>query len=179
MRSLRRLLPLLLVVLASPARAGDVLVFAAASFADALKEVGQQYEPASGNKLIFNLAASSVLARQIKEGAPADLFISADEAKMDDLAAAGNFREAVRHLYLALLSRLHRAGAIDYDPTLSNWDYCRGFRGRREWLPTFRELTLRFDFAWYGSTEVGQDGYLAFRSMSQPILAPDEVTPDA
>ena len=97
----------------------------------------------------------------------------------DDLAAAGNFREAVRHLYLALLSRLHRAGAIDYDPTLSNWDYCRGFRGRREWLPTFRELTLRFDFAWYGSTDVGQDGYLAFRRLSQPILAPDPGSPNA
>ncbi len=97
----------------------------------------------------------------------------------DDLAAAGNFREAVRHLYLALLSRLHRAGAIDYDPTLSNWDYCRDFRGHREWLPTFRELTLRFDFAWYGSRDVGQDGYLAFRRMSQPILAPDEGSPNA
>lgn len=95
----------------------------------------------------------------------------------DELAASGNFREAVRSLYLALLSRLHRVGAIDYDPTLSNWDYCRQFRGHREWVPTFRELTSRFDFAWYGKFEVGQDGYASFRKLTEPILSAP--TPDA
>ena len=44
----------------------------------------------------------------------------------DALAAKGEYREAMRNLYLALLSRLHRDGAIHYDPTLSNWDYLRG-----------------------------------------------------
>jgi tetratricopeptide (TPR) repeat protein len=94
-------------------------------------------------------------------------------ALADELAAQGRFREAVRSLYLALLSRLHRAGAIDYDPTLSNWDYCRRFRGRREWLPTFRDLTHRFDFAWYGVAEVEQPGYLHFRSLTEPLLRPE------
>lgn len=73
---------------ASLLRAASVNVFAAASLSDALKEIAQKYEPASGDKLVFNLAASSVLARQIKEGAPADLFFSADEAKMTDLDQA-------------------------------------------------------------------------------------------
>ncbi|MEO6994673.1 MAG: molybdate ABC transporter substrate-binding protein [Lacunisphaera sp.] len=70
-------------------RAADLNVFAAASLSDALKEIGKTYESATGDKLHFNLAASSALARQIKEGAPADVFFSADEAKMDDLAKAG------------------------------------------------------------------------------------------
>ncbi len=69
--------------------AADLNVFAAASLSDALKEIAKTYEPTSGDKLHFNLAASSALARQIKEGAPADVFFSADEAKMDDLANAG------------------------------------------------------------------------------------------
>ena len=69
--------------------AADVTVFAAASLSDALKEIARGYEPASGDKLVFNLAASSLLARQIKEGAPADIFFSADEAKMDGLARKG------------------------------------------------------------------------------------------
>ena len=48
----------------------------------------------------LNLAASSTLARQIKEGAPADLFFSADEAKMDDLAKAGLIDPATRQSVL-------------------------------------------------------------------------------
>lgn len=68
------------------ARAAELNVFAAASLSDALKEIAKTYEPASGDKLRFNLGASSTLAVQIKQGAPADIFFSADEAKMDDLA---------------------------------------------------------------------------------------------
>ncbi|MDC0714773.1 DUF4129 domain-containing protein [Stigmatella sp. ncwal1] len=89
----------------------------------------------------------------------------------DELAAQGQYREAVRSLYLALLSRLHREGAILYDSTLSNWDYLRQFKGRREWLPPFRELTRRFDFAWYGNLPVGAEGYRDFRALTQPLLA--------
>lgn len=96
----------------------------------------------------------------------------------DELAAKGEYREAVRSLYLALLSRLHREGAILYDSTLSNWDYLRNFKGRREWLPPFRELTRRFDFAWYGNLPVGPDGYRDFRALTQPMLAAPS-TPEA
>lgn len=88
----------------------------------------------------------------------------------DELAAKGEYREAVRSLYLALLSRLHRDGAILYDSTLSNWDYLRQFKGRREWLPPFRELTRRFDFAWYGNLPLGSDGYRDFRALTEPLL---------
>ncbi len=70
-------------------RAGDLQVFAAASLTDALKEIAPAYEAASGNKLQFNFAGSNTLARQIQESAPADVFISADEAKMDALQKAG------------------------------------------------------------------------------------------
>ncbi len=89
----------------------------------------------------------------------------------DELAARGEFREAVRSLYLALLSRLHHEGVIHYDTTLSNWDYLRQFRSRREWLPSFRELTRRFDFAWYGNLPVGAEGYQDFRALCAPMLA--------
>lgn len=80
---------LLFACAALAARAADLKVFAAASLSDALKEIARTYEPASGDKLQFNLGASSTLALQIRNGAPADVFFSADEAKMDDLAQAG------------------------------------------------------------------------------------------
>jgi hypothetical protein len=91
----------------------------------------------------------------------------------DQLAREGKYREAIRHLYLALLSRLHRDGAIDYDPAKSNWDYFRGFKGRAGVLGPFRELTRRFDFAWYGNLEVGQASWNTFRGTCEPILAAD------
>jgi len=97
----------------------------------------------------------------------------------DELAARGEYREAVRSLYLALLSRLHRDGAILYDVTLSNWDYLRQFRGRAEWKPPFRELTRRFDFAWYGNVPVGPEGYREFRTLTQPLLAAAPAPPEA
>ncbi len=100
--NIRRLSALLLAAaLALSARAAELNVFAAASLSDALKEIAAKYEPTSGDKLKLNLAASSVLARQIKEGAPADVFFSADEAKMDDLAKAGLIVAASRHSLLS------------------------------------------------------------------------------
>ena len=63
------------------------MVFAAASLTDVLKETATAYEKQSGDKISFNFGASSLLERQIEEGGPADIFFSADEAKMDALAA--------------------------------------------------------------------------------------------
>ena len=71
------------------AHAEDITVFAAASLTDALKEIGAAYEKSSGDKVVYNFAASNTLETQIKAGAPADLFFSADEPKMNDLEKAG------------------------------------------------------------------------------------------
>jgi molybdate transport system substrate-binding protein len=67
----------------------EVRVSAAASLTDALKEIAASYEPASGDSLVFNFGGSNLLARQIQEGAPADVFLSADEATMDALERKG------------------------------------------------------------------------------------------
>jgi len=93
-------------------------------------------------------------------------------ALADELAARGQYREAVRGLYLAALSRLHREGALDYDPSLSNWDHVRRFKGPPPWKPPFRELTLRFDFVFYGNVGGTADGYRDFRALSRPLLDP-------
>jgi len=79
----------------------ELNVFAAASLTDALKEIGGAYEKQSGDKISFNLGASSLLARQIEEGAPADIFFSADEAKMNGLAAKGLISDATRKSLLS------------------------------------------------------------------------------
>ena len=87
-RRTRRVVGLLLV-LASPVAAEEVTVYAAASLTDALKEVAKGFEAQTGNKVVFSLGGSNDLARQIRAGAPADVFFSADEAQMNGLEAAG------------------------------------------------------------------------------------------
>jgi molybdate transport system substrate-binding protein len=85
-----------LAVVALPSRAGEITVFAAASLTDSLRQAAAHYEKDSGDKIIFNFGASSTLARQIEEGAPADIFLSADEAKMDGLEKKGLIESATR-----------------------------------------------------------------------------------
>jgi molybdate transport system substrate-binding protein len=69
--------------------AAEVTVFAAASLTDALKEIAGLYEKETGDKIALNLGASSTLARQLEEMAPADVFFSADDAQMDRLEKKG------------------------------------------------------------------------------------------
>src|SRR6516225_11004191 len=70
-------------------RGAEITVFAAASLVESLREIGTNYEHLTGKTVVFNFAGSSTLARQIEEGAPADIFFSADEAQMDRLQAKG------------------------------------------------------------------------------------------
>lgn len=65
------------------ADAQNLIVFAAASLKEALDEAGQEFQRASGRKAVVAYAASPALAKQIENGAPADVFISADLDWMD------------------------------------------------------------------------------------------------
>lgn len=73
------------LLLPAAGRADELAVFAAASLSDALQEIAAAWEKQGGDRVVLNLGASSTLGRQIQEGAPADLFLSADEATMDRL----------------------------------------------------------------------------------------------
>ena len=74
-----------LLPVGTAARAEEILASAAASLTDALNDIGRSYSQKSKNTVRFNFGPSSGLARQIEEGAPADLFFSADLAQMDNL----------------------------------------------------------------------------------------------
>ena len=78
-----------------PARR-ELLVFAAASLSDALEEVGQAFTAATGVRVAASYAASSVLAKQIEAGAPADAFFSADVAWVDYLEKRGLIQPSSR-----------------------------------------------------------------------------------
>jgi len=97
----RRILCVIALVGASvlaPIRAGadEVLVFAAASLKTALDDIVADYERQSGQKVTVSYAASSVLARQIQQGAPTDVFISANLDWMDVLEKQKRIDPATR-----------------------------------------------------------------------------------
>lgn len=98
MRIARLFAAILLMGHAAPGRPAEqvVTVFAAASLTDVLEEVGGAFLSRTGIPVRFSFAASSALARQIESGAPAEVFVSADQDWMDYLAARNHIRPATR-----------------------------------------------------------------------------------
>lgn len=84
-----------------PVRAQDVVVFAAASMKNALDDAVAAWGKRGGATVKVSYAASSALARQIEQGAPASIFLSADRDWMDHVAKAGLIRAGSRSDLLA------------------------------------------------------------------------------
>ena len=80
---------LIAATLAAPLRAEEVVVFAAASLKTALDEVAAEFEASTGHSVTISYAGSNQLAKQIIEGAPADIFLSAAVNWMDAVDQAG------------------------------------------------------------------------------------------
>src|SRR5712675_3107229 len=74
-----------------------ITVFAAASLTNVLQELGDGFTKQTSIPVRFSFAASSALARQIENGAPADVFFSADLEWMDYLETRNLVQRASRH----------------------------------------------------------------------------------
>lgn len=89
---------LIAATLTGPARAEEVVVFAAASLKTALDAVAAEFQASTGHKVTISYAGSNQLAKQIIEGAPADIFLSAavnwmEAVEKEGLVAAGQRRD--------------------------------------------------------------------------------------
>jgi len=91
----------LTLLMSLPTKAADITVFAAASLSNVLKKIGDAYNQTSTDKVVFNFASSNTLEAQIKAGTPADIFFSADEAKMDELDKQGLLAKGSRKDFLS------------------------------------------------------------------------------
>ncbi|MDR3538831.1 MAG: molybdate ABC transporter substrate-binding protein [Acetobacteraceae bacterium] len=96
-----RLLVLAALLMPAVAHAQGLTVFAAASLTDAMKDVSGVWEKQGHPPLRMSFGASSTLARQIEQGAPANVFASADETWMDYLAKANLLAPDTRRDLLA------------------------------------------------------------------------------
>ncbi len=94
--------------LSTPSQAEDktLTVFAAASMKNALDEADAAYTAKTGVKVSASYAASSALAKQIEQGAPADIFVSADTDWMEYAIGKKNINVPTR---VNLLGNSHRA----------------------------------------------------------------------
>ena len=108
---------------ATPPPEAPVRVFAAASLTDVLKTIGDSYAAAGHPAPVLNFAASSELARQIEQGAEADIFISADEAWMDYLAERSLIDPATRATLLTntlvLIAPADKPVAVEIKPGMN------------------------------------------------------------
>jgi molybdate transport system substrate-binding protein len=111
MKHFFRLAPLFVLVITgcSPAAMPSVSapetrtlnVFAAASLTDAFTEIGKDFEGANpGVAVTFNFAGSQALRTQIEEGAPADVFASANKTEMDNLITGTFVRQNAPQIFL-------------------------------------------------------------------------------
>ena len=96
----------------SSACADEILVSAAASLTDVLKEISSGYQSKSKHTVKFNFGPSSGLARQIEEGAPADMFFSADLPQMDTLDKNGRLEPGTTKKPAVESVGDHRTGRI-------------------------------------------------------------------
>ena len=107
---------------ATAVAAERVTVFAAASLANALAEIEADFEAATGHDAVISLAGSSALARQIQQGAPADIFISANPGWMDALETEGLIAPGTRRDLLTnalvLVAADRQAAPVEIGPRL-------------------------------------------------------------
>ena len=84
----RKLLAATLLLAACTRAPRELDVAAAISLKEALTEVARGWESHGGERVVFNFAGSNVLARQIRAGAPVDVFLSADERTAESIRDA-------------------------------------------------------------------------------------------
>jgi hypothetical protein len=87
----------------------------------------------------------------------------------------GDFRQAIRALYLASLVHLHRERKIDYNRAQTNWTYVRTFKGEAEDKTTLRKLTGFFDEVWYGERPCAEEQYRFFEKGVRALGTPAPV----
>ena len=108
-----------------------VTVFAAASLTNTLTDISQLYENEKPTKITHSFAASSILAKQIENGAPADIYISADSKWMDYLQDKKLINTASRKEFLGnklvLIAPKGRAFNVKFD---KSFDFSKSFDGR-------------------------------------------------
>ena len=115
----------------------------------------------SNHRGIFRRSKGLVIE---EEGAITDnIFTIAYEREIDRAVAAGNYRLAVRLLFLRLLKGLDQRNLVPYQQDKTNLDYLVSLR-QTDYYDGFFRLTRHYEYAWYGQFEVDAEKFSVIRS---------------
>src|SRR5690606_32813588 len=135
--------------------AETITVSAAASLGDAFKAIAREYEAQHPqDNVLLNVGGSGTLLQQIRQGAPVDVFASADEATMDKAAEAGLIAPESRHIFarntLVLIQPANAHKRLDSLQALTTDDVRRIAMGDPDSVEQGRytRLTLEATGAW-------------------------------
>jgi Domain of unknown function (DUF4129) len=81
-----------------------------------------------------------------------------------ELAKQGDYRTAIRRVYIALLLDLERRGKLPLHPSKTNRDYLNALRAERKLYPTFSIMTGAFEMIWYGQRRATVEDFNGFVS---------------
>ncbi|WP_375749887.1 molybdate ABC transporter substrate-binding protein [Vibrio sp. HN007] len=122
---IRSLLIPLLILFSAQSAAQNLKVYAASSMTNSIKEIGEKFKEKTGIKVITVFGGSASLARQIEKGAPADIYISANEKWMDYLIEKNvvkptNSRDIARNRLVIVSGS--KSGITEFSPEdKKNW----------------------------------------------------------
>ncbi len=91
-----------------------------------------------------------------------DIFAINFQKEIEKAAAQGNFRLAIRLMYLRLLKELSEKNIINYTQDKTNFDYLLQLHPTRYYKDFFR-ITRHYEYSWYGQFDVSEDAYKVIR----------------
>jgi hypothetical protein len=112
---------------------------------------------AGSNVGLFRKKAVAVKA-EAEEEMPEDIFAINYQKEIDKAAAAGNYRLAIRLMYLRLLKDLSEKNIIRYQQDKTNLDYLMQLHGSAYYNDFFM-VTRHYEYSWYGEFNVSSDAY--------------------
>jgi len=121
--------------------------------------------------LVTGLMGSIVAQAEVDEGSDGAIPLTAGLAlsRSREMAQAGDYRTAVRLLYLSTLLLLEEQDLLRYDRTLTNREYLRQMAARPTLAGALRPIVDTFDEVWYGEAEPGADEYKAYAEQVQRL----------
>lgn len=120
--------------------------------------------------IVLHVRRGVVRESKIKEDQEEHITTSvAAKSQASQSAQTGDYRNAVRYMYLAALLQLHERGLLSYDRTLTNYEYLSHLRGNNELRGRLSPIIDTFDRVWYGSLEIDDQSFEEYRKQVEAL----------
>jgi hypothetical protein len=115
------------------------------------------------NVRLFRKRAKGAEETPVSDEIPEDIFAINYQKEIDKAAGAGNYRLAVRLMFLRLLKTLAEKNVIAYKQDRTNFDYLLQLHATRYYNDFFR-ITRNYEYSWYGKFEISSNAYTVIKS---------------